>query len=176
MTRPALYLTWAATLAFIPVLSFFGRRAQRLVMEHLTRAEVGMALAVITVLIAAIVSWWLVRRRGWAILIHLTWVGVIAGTIFYTVPASERWMHVPLFGLFGFLSVQLFGLYRGIVIALSVSVLDETWQYFLPDRSGDPVDVLINTASSVMGAMLAFVGGSVGKRNPAGRESITEGK
>lgn len=160
MTKPLLAIAWTATLLGIPVLSYFGRGLQRVVLEQASRVEVAMAFAAVTLGLAIGTGWWLARRRGPGALRYLAGAGVVAGFIFFLVPPGERWLHVPLFGLFGFLSVRLLGFRRGLAVALAVSILDEAWQHFLPDRVGDPVDAAINGVSSAMGALLARAGGA----------------
>lgn len=155
-TKPLhLRISWGVTLLAIPLLSYFGRNWLGFVLQYASRTEVAIAFAVTTLGLVGGACWWLFHRRVPRGLIHLGIAAVGAGLVFLLVPAGERWLHIPLFGLFGFLSVCLLGLLRGLAVALAISGLDEIWQHFLPDRHGDLVDVAINTGSASLGMLVA---------------------
>lgn len=164
-----LRISWGVTLLAIPLLSYFGRKWLAFILQYASRTEVAIAFAMTTLGLAGGACWWLLKRRAPRGLIHLGIAAVGAGLVFLLVPAGERWLHIPLFGLFGFLSVCLLGLLRGLAVALAISGLDEIWQYFLPDRNGDPVDVAINAVSASLGMLVACgIGGGQAKSDQRG--------
>ena len=73
------------------------------------------------------------------------------------MPVIEERVHFIVFGSFGFLSMLVFSPKIAISLCISVSVLDEGLQWFLPDRVGDWFDVSINSLASVAGATFSFI-------------------
>lgn len=66
----------------------------------------------------------------------------------------EEKMHLLLFGAFGFLTLRLFGILRGVLICLTVAGIDELVQGIVPNRVADWHDVTLNSASALAGAVL----------------------
>ena len=100
----------------------------------------------------------LVRKAGWIGLLHLLWaLLLVAGLMFYLRKNPERWYHIPLFGLLGFLSVSLFSVRTGTEIALSCAFLDEFFQHYLPNRAGDFEDVAINAVCAGTGIIIYLI-------------------
>lgn len=166
-----LVFAWTTVLLLIPLLSYAGRKLQHFLLEHMSRLQLGIVLLSLTLLLISAASLWLVRRWGARALVHLLWAAALACVIFYLVPPGERWFHVPLFGTFGFLSVQLFGFRWGILVALLMSAVDETWQLFLPDRNGDPLDAMVNAVSATLGGLLSRLGKIRRARSPCQQRS-----
>lgn len=69
----------------------------------------------------------------------------------------EERVHFIVFGSFGFLSMLIFSPKIAITVCISISVLDEGLQWYLPDRVGDWFDVGINILASVAGAFFTFI-------------------
>ncbi len=150
-------ILWAVTLAAIPVTSYFGRTWQRLLTGAIGRTGIGwlMAAVVAVLLVAAAVG--LARKAGWTGLFHLMWMILLAGALMYLLRRHpERWLHIPLFGMLGFLSVRLF-FRTGAEIALAVAFLDELFQYYHPERVGDFADVVVNAVCVSAGIIFFFV-------------------
>jgi len=149
-------ISWFGVFGFIPVLSANGRQWQYFVFEYLDRTSVGVVFGVATLILGWLVGRWLLRRGGRWALLPLLGAGIVAAGIFASVPPGERWFHVPLFGVFGFLSVRVFGFMPGLLVALAAAGFDEVWQHYLPDRHGSPVDVGINAAAALAGVAVAI--------------------
>ena len=73
------------------------------------------------------------------------------------MPIIEERFHFIIFGLFGYLSSTVFPVKITFSICISISVLDEALQWYLPDRVGDLFDVAVNTLASVAGASFSYI-------------------
>jgi hypothetical protein len=156
--RPLTGVLWAVNLAAIPGFSFFGRPVQRWLAETIGRPAIAWLLgaAVLLLLLAAGAA--LVRKAGPGGLLHLAWMIPLAAALMYYVRQyPARWWHIPLFGGFGFLSVRLFSVRTGTEIAIAFAFLDEVLQHFLPDRTGDIDDMVINALCAGAGIIFCLV-------------------
>ncbi|MDH3347335.1 MAG: VanZ family protein [Desulfobulbaceae bacterium] len=84
-----------------------------------------------------------------------------------TIPVAEERFHLVLFGLLGFSAahdnIKSKPWLQCLIAALfcvSVAGLDELFQYFLPDRVGDPRDVLFGAVGGIWGLLIYLVLGS----------------
>jgi len=68
----------------------------------------------------------------------------------------EEKLHLLLFGALGFISIRVFGFWKGLGMCLAVAGLDELLQLYLPSRVGDFRDVGMNTISGVLGAVICW--------------------
>jgi len=73
------------------------------------------------------------------------------------MPIIEERVHFIVFGSFGFLSMLIFAPKIAIGICISVSVMDEGLQHYLPDRVGDLFDIAINIIASTAGAIFSYI-------------------
>lgn len=149
---------WIAILAFVP----FGRpvvdafRSRGLLVLGTT---VGLAVVFAAIVVASVV----LRRRGVVAprqrLVALALVAVLLAAVQLLPRAEERW-HVVQYGLLGVLVWLAIGSRferRILVAALLVGVagwLDEGVQLILPDRVYDWMDVGLNAASGLAGALI----------------------
>ncbi len=155
--RPVTGILWIVNLAAIPLFSWFGRTVQRYLADTIGRPAIAWLLggAVLLCLFAAGSA--LVRKSGPGGLLHLVWMIMLAAALMYYVRQyPERWWHIPLFGGFGFLSVRLFSDRTGAELALGLAFLDEVFQHFLPDRTGDIEDMVINALCAGAGIIVAL--------------------
>ncbi len=156
--RLRIAVLWLLNLASIPLLSCFGRPLQRSLQVALGAGPLAWILGILVALALFLAGRLLYRRLGWPGLIHLAWmVGFSAVLMIYVGKYPARWLHIPLFGAFGFLSVRLFTLRTGTEVALALSVLDEILQHYLPDRKGDPEDMLINALCALVGLIFYLI-------------------
>jgi hypothetical protein len=156
--KPLTGILWAVNLAAIPAFSFFGRPVQRFLAGTIGRPAIAWLLgaAVFLLLLAAGAA--LVRKAGPGGLLHLLWMILLAAALmFYVRQYPERWWHIPLFGGFGFLSVRFFSPRTGTEIAIAFAFLDEVLQHFLPDRTGDIDDMIINALCAGAGIIFCLV-------------------
>ena len=158
----AVWMAWGLALIFVPVLSANGRSLQHWVFARfdMTWIKVAMALALgVLVLLALNWLWRKVNDIGWR---PVLLVGLILGLAFAIVVGSlhrvEEQMHFITFGVLGFLTAKLFSWPTAIVIMLGISVGDEVFQAWLPDRVGDWRDVVMNSIASLLGLMVAWIG------------------
>lgn len=156
--RPLAGVLWAINLAAIPAFSCFGRPVQRFLAETIGRPAVAWLLGAAVLLILAAAGYALVRKAGWPGLLHLAWmIPLAAALMFYVRQNPERWWHIPLFGGLGFLSVRVFSPRTGAEIAIAFAFLDEVLQHFLPDRTGDIDDMVINFLCVAAGIIVSLV-------------------
>jgi Na+/melibiose symporter-like transporter len=156
--KPVISVLWVIVLAAIPLFSRFGRVLQGYLADTIGRTGTGWLLGSGVFVLLVCVTVLLVRRSGRRALIHLAWMLIlIAGLMLYLRDNPERWYHIILFGPLGFLSVQAFSIRTGAEIALSVAFLDELFQFFLPNRVGDFVDVMINAVCAGTGIIFYII-------------------
>ncbi len=156
--HPVAMVLWVLNLVAIPVFSYFGRFFQRSLTQSIGRTGIawllGSSIAALIILAAVM----LFKSAGLKGVMHLLWILAVAGGIMvYLRNNPERWYHIPLFGMFGYLSVRVFTLRTGAEIALAMAVLDETLQHYLPDRVGDFEDVVINAVCAVIGIIVFII-------------------
>jgi len=155
---PRIALAWGGNVLVIVALSVWGRPLLAAVNRAVSRATLGAILLGITLGALGAVACWLTLRRGPARLLHLLWlVPVGVGMELFQETLEER-IHVPLFGLLGFLSARLWPPGRAILLGLGVAAGDEVLQAWLPDRVGDWRDVAVNGTAALMGTALAILG------------------
>ncbi len=154
--KPYLTVSWFVVFLAIPVISYFGRSLQGFFEETLGgSAGVGWMLGIITGILIATAGVLLVKKMGIKGLLHLAWIVFLsAGLMYYLRSHPERWYHIPLFGLLGYLSASLFSVRTGAEITMAWAVLDELFQDYLPDRVGDFEDVLVNIICGTAGIVL----------------------
>ncbi len=155
--RPVTATLWILNLAAIPAFSLFGRPVQRYLAETIGRPAVAWILGAIVFLLLLSAGAALVRKSWPGGLLNLLWMILLAVALMYYVRQyPERWWHIPLFGGFGFLSVRLFSARTGTEIAIAFAFLDEVLQHFLPDRTGDIEDMVINALCAGAGIIVAL--------------------
>ena len=103
-----LWLGWWATLAAIPILSLSGRTLQRHVDELSLREVSGLLLLLARATLVYLAGHWLYHRRGRSGLWHLIWLLPLYVVYPSFLPFIAERLHFLVFGIFGFLSVQLF--------------------------------------------------------------------
>lgn len=156
--RPGTALLWVLNIAVILTVSFFGRRLETWIRESIGREGAAWLLAAGVVALLVLAGIALVRKSGWPGLLHLLWLAALAGGLMLHVGRHPaRWLHIPFFGTFGFLSARLFSLRTAAEAAFALSVLDEVFQHYLPDRVGDPEDMVINAVCAAAGIALCLI-------------------
>ncbi len=156
--RPGTSLLWGLNIAVILTVSYFGRRLETFIRESIGREGAAWLLAASVVLLLILAGIALFRKSGWPGLLHLLWLAALAGGLMlYLQRFPVRWLHIPFFGTFGFLSARLFTLQTAAEVAFALSVLDEVFQYYLPDRVGDPEDILVNAVCAAAGIVFFLV-------------------
>ncbi len=154
--KSLLLSAWLITLLCIPLFSFFGRTLQLYLLSQVSGETLGKYMGFL--LAGFIVGYGITLLRSglhphvW----HLLWIVVLLFFLFRNIPYVEK-VHVVIFGLLGFLSQKLFTAKASFIICASLSLLDEVFQYFLPNRVGDIRDVGINLFSAILGLFLAFL-------------------
>jgi len=148
---------WLLTIITIPLLSVFGRPAQNFLKENLSPHHLAIILALILLALSIKAIYWLFKRHGYRRSWHLVWFIPLFLGLPLLMPVIEERVHFIVFGSFGFLSMLVFSPKIAISLCISVSVLDEGLQWFLPDRVGDWFDVSINSLASVAGATFSFI-------------------
>jgi len=153
-SRTLTAVLWAVTLVAIPLTTYFGRSWQRALTRAVGRTGIGWIMAALVAALLLSAALHIFSKAGWKGLLHLLWIAVLAGGLMYALRSHpERWLHIPLFGLLGFLSVRLFSR-TGAEIALAYAFLDELFQYYHPERVGDFADVLVNAVCAAAGIIL----------------------
>ena len=159
-----LVVSWLIVLVSIPVISYFGRPLQYFLKDAIGKAGIGWMLGSVAGFLLVVAGILLVRKAGWFGVLNLLWLLLLAaGLMYYLRGHPERWLHIPLFGLLGFLSVSLFSVRTGTEIAMAWAVLDELFQHYLPDRVGDFEDVMVNAICAAAGIIVYLV---LAKRRP----------
>ena len=150
--RRALAPLWAANLATIVVLSFVGRRLQRLCAAAVSgEARETLTIALLCASLAVVVGA-LARSHGRAAALRAGLLAPLLALGLWLVPLPEEQVHFLVFGLFGALTFALFEPWRALAIAVGVAVADELLQGALPDRYFDVRDIVMNSASAFAGA------------------------
>lgn len=150
--EPYTFAFWILVLVTIPSFSLFGRSAQRYLEGTIGSFGIGIMFATVIGLVLLGAGIFIVRGTSNRGLLHLLWVGAVAGAIMlYVAGNPERWYHLPLFGTAGFLTVRLFDLRTGAEISAAIAFSDEFLQFFLPSRTGSVEDVFINAVSAGLG-------------------------
>jgi len=151
-------LAWGGNVVAIVALSVWGRPLLAAINRAVPREMLGVILLGVTLGALGAVACWLSVRRGAASLLHLLWlVPVGVGIELFQETLEER-IHVPLFGLLGFLSARLWPPGRAVLLGLGIAAGDEVLQAWLPDRVGEWRDVAVNGTAALMGTVLAILG------------------
>ncbi|MCF8026393.1 MAG: VanZ family protein [Desulfobacteraceae bacterium] len=150
------YLVWAWAINVVIIfgLCVWGRPLQHWVQEKIPLMWVGYA---VTAVLAAAVLLLVLRQirfkiRPGIILAGLVAAGILALT--FDMKRPEEKLHLLLFGALGFISIRLFGLWKGLLICLALAGADELLQLYLPSRVGDFRDVGMNSVAGVAGAVV----------------------
>jgi len=141
----------------IPLLSLYGRPIQKTLKENLSPNQLTVILGAILLIISIKAIYWLIRNHSYRRVWHLVWFVPLFLVAPYFMPIIEERAHFIVFGSFGFLSMLIFSPKTAITICISISVLDEGLQWYLPDRVGDWFDVGINILASVAGGIFSFI-------------------
>jgi len=158
LRRPVLASFWALNLLALPLLAIFGRGLAKWLESSVDKSGIMVILGTITGLLLLISAYYLAKQAGWSGLFHLGWMLlVLVPFMYYVARNPERWLHIPLFGMLGFLSSRLFSLRTGAEISLAYSFGDELLQLYLPKRHGSFEDVLINAFCASVGVFLCWM-------------------
>ena len=154
--NPVVLGAWILIGALIPVMSLYGRDMQRFMRDQLEGGSYVLVLGGALVVAAGASVVWLMRRRSKQTL----WLGLLLLVAIVLITQllhnPTEWIHFVLFGAFGLLATLLWRPSMAIAICLLMSGGDELFQWFLPDRVGDPRDVLMNIAACLLGASVAL--------------------
>ena len=148
---------WLLAVITIPLLSIFGRPAQRFLNENASPHQLTIILGAVLIILSTSAIYQLIRRHSYQRIWHLIWFVPIFLIAPFFMPIVEERIHFIIFGGFGFLSMQVFSPRIAIILCISVSLMDEGLQWFLADRVGDWFDVGINILASVAGAVFSFI-------------------
>lgn len=152
-------LLWWAVYISTPLLSYFGRPLQHFSEETVGRGTVSTAISALLIGLVAGAVILMIRRHGMSSALHLLWLVPVLVFIHMGLPNFVERIHFALFGLFGFLSLRLFPATTALSLYALVSILDEIFQWVLPDRVGDIRDVFFNLTACLIGAAVAWVAG-----------------
>lgn len=150
---------WVASILTIFLFSAFGLALRRFVAAHLSLDHLQLVIG--AVLLAAVVAWAVRygRRLGWL------WRAVVAAgglyAAWYAVQMHDavEAIHLLLFGVFGFLTLDLFGPWPGIAVCLALAGIDEALQGVIPGRVADWRDVGLNASAALGGGLLGWLKG-----------------
>lgn len=151
---------WLVTLAFLPVLSIYGRSLQTMVQSSISKEQLALIIFLIILSMIAAIVYDLVRCKQYSHLWHLAWFLPLFIVYPLMLPIVEERVHFIIFGLLGYLTVKVFNFRYALAICVLISAGDELLQWFLPDRVGDWHDVMINCIASISGAILSYVSNS----------------
>ena len=150
--KPSIFTGWVLVLLAVPMFSLFGSQAQSFLEGVIGTSGIGVMFASVIGLALLGTAGWIVRGTSKRGLLHLIWIGAVAGAIMYHVAGNpERWYHLPLFGTVGFLTIQMFDIRTGAELSMAVAFFDEFFQFYLPFRTGSVEDVFINAVSAGLG-------------------------
>ncbi len=164
-TWKAMVFAWMLSCASIPLFSFYGRPLQLYSMTKYSYEELGLWLSLFLGGILIVLFICLLKARYSPYIYHLTWIAPLAIFFYISLPFVEK-IHIVLFGLFGFLTQKLFEQRVAAVMCVSISFLDELFQYFLVDRVGDWRDVWLNLFSAALGMFIALVLSRENRKQP----------
>lgn len=148
---------WLITLAIIPLLSIFGRPLQKWVTDIFSPDQLALLIGLALLLISAKAIFWLIKNHAFQKIWHLSWFLPLFLIVPFFMPIIEERVHFIVFGSFGFLSMFIFTPKIAISICISISILDEGLQYYLPDRVGDLFDIAVNITASTAGAVFSYI-------------------
>lgn len=148
---------WLFSLAIIPLLSIYGRPIQKLAKDNLSPDQLTLFIGLALLLISSKAIFWLIKRHAYQKIWHLSWFIPLFLVVPFFMPIIEERVHFIVFGSFGFLSMLIFSPKVAISICISVSIMDEGLQHYLPDRVGDLFDIAVNIIASIAGAMFSYI-------------------
>ena len=137
------------------LISVFGRKLQYAVQAVVPSFWIGTIISVL--LSFALVIWFIRYRQRLPLsrLATLGGAGIFLIAVSYNFEIPEEKLHLLLFAIWGYLSLQIFYLRVAIVMCISFAALDEGVQYFIPDRVADWRDVAFNLSAVLIGLALA---------------------
>ncbi len=163
--RKVLLLTWLLSLFSIPLFSFYGRPLQLHIMNRFSPEELSLWLGLFFGTVLTVMFLALLREAKSPYVYHFAWVVPLLILLYFSLPFVEK-IHIVLFGLFGFLTQKLFCRKTAVAACVSISFLDELFQYFLADRVGDWRDVGLNVFSAFLGMLFALILSGAEQRPP----------
>jgi len=152
-----LLLLWWAVYLSTPLLSYFGRPLQHFSETVVEKGIISFTISALLIGLVAAAVILMIRRHGLSSALHLLWLVPILIFIHVGLPNFVERIHFAIFGLFGFLSLRLFPTITALSLYAFVSIFDEVFQWFLPDRVGDIRDVFFNLAACSIGAAVAWI-------------------
>ncbi len=154
MDRRAALLAWWTAAAAVPLFSLTGRALSRWIRSWLSPSHLALLMGAATIAAAAAA----LLRSGPRPWFRIAVVAAMVAMGLHLVPSGEERFHFLLFGLLGYLGPQALGRGRAVAACLLISVGDELFQWWLPYRVGDPRDVAMDVAASLVGIALACGG------------------
>ena len=148
-------ILWLCTVTVTVLVSVFGRKLQYIVQDFLPGVWIGLVLSASLLVVLAFWLYQHYHKLSKSRLILLVSFGalLILATSCFEYP--EEKLHILLFGILGYLGVQLFGFRVALVTSLAIAALDEGIQYFVPDRVADWRDVGLNMGAAIVGLVFA---------------------
>jgi ABC-type uncharacterized transport system involved in gliding motility auxiliary subunit len=153
-------LIWAA---FIIISASFMRSVLNFLVKNMAMTGVSVLLWVVFAIGLAVIVFYLSKQK------IKVWDQVLFSVIFVIgliyasqMPIVEERWHIIQFGLLGWLIARdSEGITNGLgrlvfsaLFGLLVASLDETFQFYLPNRTADVRDIISGTVGSIWGAML----------------------
>ena len=154
-----LLLLWWTVYISIPLFSYYGRPLLQFFETNTATGTISTAISALLIGLVTASIILIVRRHGLPYVLHLLWLIPALIFVHLGLPIIAERIHFALFGLFGFLSLRLFPTIAALSLYVFVSILDEIFQWVLPDRVGDIRDVFFNLAACLIGAAIAWVAG-----------------
>ncbi|MCX2975559.1 VanZ family protein [Halieaceae bacterium IMCC8485] len=130
--------------------------------DSLGQASFSLLLSLTMMSVGLIILVWGGRRSARHCFMACIPVAII-GTISYNLSIPEEKVHFLQYGLLGMMvtatarSESISLLAKLAIFAISVGMIDETIQWYLPNRVGDPRDVAFNTVAAILGIWIGKI-------------------
>lgn len=155
---PRITLALGLNVALIVALSVWGRPLLAVILQTLSRNTLGVTLQGLALGVLGGLAVWLYAEQGPRGLLHLLWLLPVGALLELSQQTLEERIHIPLFGVLGFLAARLWPPGRAILLGLGVAGGDELLQAWLPDRVGEWRDAAVNGAAVLIGLVVATAG------------------
>ncbi len=155
--RPILpFWFWLISIGLILSLSVYGRKLQSQFFAQIDTVWIAIAVFGFLFIVLCVLY---IKRQVYAIS-GITLLGaalLIAGggvAVYTKYLQPIETIHFFIFFCFGWITVVVFGIKRGLFVVFAVAVSDEILQIYLPSRVGDVHDVVVNGLSGIVGLLL----------------------
>lgn len=151
-------LALALNITLIVALSVWGRPLLAATLQSISRDALGVTLRGLALGVLGGLAAWLYAERGARGLLHLLWLLPVGTALDLSQQTLEERIHLPLFGVLGFLAARLWPRGPAILLGLGIAAGDELLQAWLPGRVGEWRDAAVNGAAVLIGLVVASTG------------------